>query len=216
MTGDHSVLLQRGLSELGIAENAGLSSRLLAFLALLSKWNKVYNLTAIRDPEAMITHHLLDSLSVSTLLSGQRVLDVGTGPGLPGIPLSMAHLQREFVLIDSSAKKTRFIRQAKLEMGLKNVDVIHQRVEQFENVELFDTIVTRAYSSVERILSSAAHLLKPGGRILAMRGRIAEADEQYAGFRSRIIPVDVPGIAGGRHILMMTPDIQEQEQGSGR
>ena len=99
------------------------SSRLLAFLVLLSKWNKVYNLTAIRDPEAMITHHLLDSLSVSTLLSGQRVLDVGTGPGFPGIPLSMAHPQREFVLIDSSAKKTRFIRQAKLEMGLKNVGV---------------------------------------------------------------------------------------------
>jgi 16S rRNA (guanine527-N7)-methyltransferase len=214
MIGDHSALLQRGLSNLGIAENAGLSSRLLAFLDLLSKWNKVYNLTAIRDPEAMITHHLLDSLSVSTLLSGQRVLDVGTGPGLPGIPLSMAHPQRDFVLIDSSAKKTRFIRQAKLEMGLKNVDVIHERVEQFENVELFDTIVTRAYSSVERILSSSAHLLGPGGQILAMRGRMAEADEQYTGFKSRIIPVDVPGIEVDRHILMMTPDIPEQ--GAGR
>lgn len=198
-----------GLDELGIALSPERSCCLLEFLSLLSKWNKVYNLTAIRDPADMLSHHLLDSLSVSPYLCGQRVLDIGTGPGLPGIPLSILHAGKSFVLIDSNGKKTRFVRQAVLELGLSNVEVVQERVDRFQNELLFDTMVTRAYSAMPGILSGASHLLKKGGRILAMRGRMPDQPIDYPGFKASIIPTRVPGLHAERHILMLTSDLPE-------
>ncbi|MGH8550031.1 MAG: 16S rRNA (guanine(527)-N(7))-methyltransferase RsmG [Methylococcales bacterium] len=201
--------LAGGLDELEIGYSPEFLSSLLEFLALLSKWNKTYNLTAIRDPETMISHHLLDSLSVSPYLRGGRVLDVGTGPGLPGIPLSMLHTDKTFVLSDSNAKKTRFVRQAVLELGLANVEVVQNRVERFQNELLFDTIVTRAFAAIPGILSSSSHLLKKAGRVLAMRGRLPDRETAYPGFRTTLIPVRVPGVHAERHILMLTPATAE-------
>ncbi|MCI0668554.1 MAG: 16S rRNA (guanine(527)-N(7))-methyltransferase RsmG [Methylococcaceae bacterium] len=201
--------LAEGLKQSGIACNPELLSGLLDFLALLSKWNKTYNLTAIRDPLTMISHHLLDSLSLSPYIRGQRVLDIGTGPGLPGIPLSILHSDKSFVLIDSNGKKTRFVRQAVLELGLMNVEVVQDRVERFKNELLFDTIVTRAFAAMSEILSSSSHLLKDGGRILAMRGRLPDRETNYPGFRASVIPIRVPGVHAERHILMLTPQAHE-------
>jgi 16S rRNA (guanine527-N7)-methyltransferase len=202
--------LAQGLDELKIGYSPEFLSNLLEFRALLSKWNKTYNLTGIRDPETMISHHLLDSLSVSPYLRGQRVLDVGTGPGLPGIPLSMLHTDKSFVLIDSNGKKTRFVRQVVLELGLTNVEVVHIRVERFQNELLFDTIVTRAFAAMSGILSGSSHLLKDTGRILAMRGRLPDRESPHPGFRTKLIPVRVPGVQAERHILMVTFETAEQ------
>jgi 16S rRNA (guanine527-N7)-methyltransferase len=202
--------LSDGLDKLGLENSPELLSSLLEFRSLLSKWNKIYNLTAIRDPETMISYHFLDSLSVSPYLRGRRVLDIGTGPGLPGIPLAMLHSDKFFVLIDSNGKKARFVRQAVLELGLTNIEVIQDRVERFKNELLFDTIVTRAFSATSGILSHSAHLLKEGGRLLAMRGRLPDRETCYPGFRSTVIPIRVPGVPAERHILMLTPETANQ------
>ncbi|MGH8497234.1 MAG: 16S rRNA (guanine(527)-N(7))-methyltransferase RsmG [Methylococcales bacterium] len=198
--------LADGLDELEIDHSPEILSKLLEFRVLLSKWNKTFNLTAIRDAEAMISYHLLDSLSVSAYLQGQRVLDIGTGPGLPGIPLSMLHADKFFVLIDCNGKKTRFVRQAVLELGLTNVEVIQERVERFNNELLFDTIVTRAFSTISGILSSSAHLLKERGQLLAMRGRFPDRETRHPGFAARLIPIRVPGLHAERHILVLKPE----------
>lgn len=198
--------LAEGLGELGLCCGADRLTQLIAFQTLLSKWNKTYNLTAIRDPRKMVSYHLLDSLSVSPYLMGRRVLDIGTGPGLPGIPLSMIHPDKHFILVDCNAKKTRFVRQVMLELELTNVEVVHDRVERFKSKALFDTIVTRAFSAIPEILFSSSHRLTADGRLLAMRGRLPEIEIRYPGFRTTVIPVRVPGIDGERHILMMTPE----------
>ncbi len=202
--------LADGLDEMAIGYRPELLSGLLEFRALLAKWNGTYNLTAIRDPETMVSGHLLDSLSVSPHLRGQRVLDVGTGPGLPGIPLSMLHPDKFFVLIDSNGKKTRFVRQAVLELGLANVEVIQERVERFKNGLLFDTIVTRAFAAISGILSSSSHLLKHSGRLLAMIGRLPASDTVYPGFTPEVMPIRVPGVKAERHIVMLTPETEIQ------
>lgn len=197
--------LPEGMAELGVFCKPDVLSNLTKFQALLLKWNQTYNLTAIREPKKIISHHLLDSLSVSSYIKGGRVLDIGTGAGLPGIPLSMLHPDKNFVLLDSNAKKTRFVRQAMLELGLTNVEVVRERVERFKNERLFDTIVTRAFSSIAGILSVAADLIEDDGQLLAMRGRIPETENKFPGFRTKVIPIQVPGVNGERHILMMKP-----------
>ncbi|MCI0655116.1 MAG: 16S rRNA (guanine(527)-N(7))-methyltransferase RsmG [Methylococcaceae bacterium] len=205
--------LADGLDQLEIGYSPESLSKLLEFRTLLSKWNKTFSLTAIRDPETMISYHLLDSLSVSAYLRGRRVLDIGTGPGLPGIPLSMLHSDKSFVLIDSSGKKTRFVRQAVLELGLTNVEVVQERVERFKNELLFDTIVTRAFSAISGILSSSSHLLKEDGQLLTMRGRLPEPETRYPGFAAKLIPIRVPGLHAQRHILVLTPETAKHESG---
>ncbi|MGH8476289.1 MAG: 16S rRNA (guanine(527)-N(7))-methyltransferase RsmG [Methylococcales bacterium] len=205
--------LADGLDELKIGYSPEIITRLLEFRALLSKWNKIFNLTGIRDPETMISHHLLDSLSASAYLRGPLVLDIGTGPGLPGIPLAMVHADKKFVLIDSNAKKTRFVRQAVLELGLTHVEVMHERVEQFKNELLFDTMITRAVAEISGILSASAHLLREGGQLLAMGGRMPDHETLYPGFAARPIPIRVPGLHAQRHILILTPESAQIESG---
>jgi len=158
----------------------------------------------VRKPEQMVTRHLLDSLSICPYLRGKRVLDVGTGAGLPGIPLAVVFPERQFTLLDSNNKKTRFVVQAVSELELPNVDVVQSRVEEFESEVLFDTIITRAYSSIEDMVKQTSHLLASDGVFLAMKGAnpIAEIDElssNYTVEESHVIKV--PGLEEERHLL---------------
>ncbi|OAI48760.1 hypothetical protein AYO45_04250 [Gammaproteobacteria bacterium SCGC AG-212-F23] len=146
------------------------------YLKLLQQWNRVHNLTAITDPEQMVILHILDSLAISPYLYGQRLLDVGTGAGLPGIPLAIKHPEKEFTLLDSNSKKTRFLTQVKHELQIKNINIIHSRVEDFHPDKNFDSILSRAFSSLEVMLQTTQHLLAAGGQFLAMKGIYPEEE----------------------------------------
>ena len=195
--------LDQGLTALGLALPAPERERLLAYLRLLGRWNNAYNLTAIRDPLDMVTRHLLDSLAVAPHLAGTRVLDVGTGPGLPGIPLAVACPALGFTLLDANAKKTRFVVQAVGELALKNVEVVQTRVENYRPSRTFDTVVSRAFASIAAMLAAARHLCAPGGRFLAMKGAYPEEELKAlpSGYDVRVVgpepapdwhPVQVP------------------------
>lgn len=212
MNADRDLLagqLAQGIAALKLPFTPTQCASLLAYLQLLSKWNQVYNLTAIRDPREMITRHLLDSLVVMPYIKGPRVLDVGTGAGLPGIPLAIALPELHFVLLDSVAKKTRFVVQAVNELGLKNVTVKTQRVENYLPAELFDTAISRAFSSIAEFISSAGALCRPGSVLLAMKGRYPE-DELTGlptGFLLReVARLAVPGLDEERHVVCFNRD----------
>lgn len=162
--------LQRGIAQLGVALGAEAQGKLLDYLALLHKWNKVYNLTAIREPQQMVSHHLLDSLAVVPHLWAGRWLDVGCGAGLPGLVLAIAQPDWQFVLLDSNSKKTSFVQQAIISLGLTNVSVYCTRVEEWQPAERFDGIISRAFSELGTFLQSTRHLLAPHGRWVAMKG----------------------------------------------
>jgi 16S rRNA (guanine527-N7)-methyltransferase len=200
--------LTAGVAALGQTLPAGAETKLLAYLALLEKWNRVYNLTAVRDAERMVRHHLLDSLAAVPFFLGQSVLDVGSGGGLPGIPLAIARPEVQVTLIDSIAKKTAFLLQAKTELGLVNLNVVTSRVEDFRPEIGFDIITSRAFSDLREFVTLTRHLLKPGGRWLAMKGLYP--NEEIAG-----LPVDVrvsadyalvvPGLEATRHLIVLEP-----------
>ena len=151
-------LLESGLNELGLSIALDKINALMVFLELMEKWNKTYNLTAIRNKEDMAVLHILDSLAVLPYLQGSRVLDIGTGAGLPGIPLAIYQPETNFFLLDSNAKKTRFVQQVVLELGLKNVQVCHFRVEEYHDAEGFNCIVSRAFSSLQEMVEKTRHL----------------------------------------------------------
>jgi 16S rRNA (guanine527-N7)-methyltransferase len=200
--------LARGLAALGVDLPAPTQVKLLAFAALLGKWNKVYNLTALRGETQVISHHLLDSLAVLPHLgAAKRLADIGSGGGLPGIPLAIARPDCAFTLLDANAKKTRFVTQAVGELALKNVDVVQARVENYRPVEKFDTLVTRAFSSIADMLNNAQHLCAPGGRFLAMKGvypeeELAAIPAAYA--VSEVVALKVPGLDAARHLAIIT------------
>ncbi len=198
--------LAQGLQTMGLEAGAQQQQQMLDYLTLLQKWNRTFNLTAIRDPEAMVSRQLLDSLSIHSLLRGNRVLDVGSGAGLPGIPLAIMNPARAFTLLDSNSKKTRFLNQSRLELGLDNVQVEQARVEACRPEQLFDTITSRAFASLPDMLRLTRHLLAPGGCWLAMKGVVPE-DELSAldGFQHEIHPFAVPGEAGERHGIVLYP-----------
>ena len=177
-------------------------------MRLLAKWNAAYNLTAVRAPQEMIPRHLLDSLVLLPYLHGTRVLDIGTGPGLPGIPLAIARPDCSFTLLDANAKKTRFVTQAVGELALKNVEVVQARVENYRPAQKFDTLVARAFSSIADMLAHAHHLCAPHGRFLAMKGIYPEAElaaipADYA--VSEVVALKVPGLDAERHLVIITP-----------
>lgn len=201
-----SDILSKGLGQLNLSQtlDGNQQNTLLKYVELLNKWNKTYNLTAVRKPEHMVTRHLLDSLSICPYLRGKKVLDVGTGAGLPGIPLATVFPEKNFTLLDSNNKKTRFVVQAVSELELLNVDVVQSRVEEFESEVLFDTIITRAYSAIGDMVAQTSHLLAPDGVFLAMKGvnPVAEIDELPSGYyikESHVI--NVPGLEEERHLL---------------
>lgn len=201
--------LQRGLEILGLAVSAATQERLLAFVVLLAKWNRVYNLTAVRDPDEMVTRHLLDSLVVMPYVQGPRVLDVGTGPGLPGLPLALVLPDVHFSLLDSNAKKTRFLTQAISELALTNVEVIRERVEIYRPPESFDTVVSRAFSSLSAFYEAAAPLCRKGGRLLAMKGAYPEEELQELPAGAVVQGVhrlQIPGLSAERHLVCLSVD----------
>ena len=204
--------LTSGLDSLGVAANSAQQQLLLDYLALLKKWNAAYNLTAIRDPAAMVTRHLLDSLAVAPWLTGDQCIDVGTGAGLPGIPLAILFPQRAFDLLDSNGKKTRFLFQAKTALGLENVTVHHARVESFSPDRCYDVVLSRAFASLSDMLAGTRHLLCPGGVLLAMKG--ARPDDELVSIERHcavrhIRPLSVPGLDEQRHLveLALLPSI---------
>jgi 16S rRNA (guanine527-N7)-methyltransferase len=182
--------------------------KLLAYLVLLEKWNRAYNLTAVRDPEEMVSRQLLDALSILDLLTGRRVLDVGTGAGLPGIPLAVARPEWRFTLLDANGKKTRFVQQAKMELGLDNLTVIQARVEQFPTDDRFDSIVSRAFSSLPQFVELALPLLGENGILVAMKGVSPEDEIKTVEAKGMIVHckrLQVPLSAAERHAIMIFP-----------
>lgn len=198
--------LQQGAENLGLGLTTDQSQRLSHFLALLYKWNKAYNLTAVRDPLEMVSKHLLDSLAVSPHLAGGRCLDMGTGPGLPGIPLAIIRPEITFVLLDSNNKKIRFVRQAVLELGLKNVQTVHARVEDYQSDQAFDTLISRAFTALPRMLELTGHLRGPGTQLLAMKAERAEKELSTLGegVEARIIELEIPFLEGARCLIQVS------------
>ncbi len=199
--------LSAGVQEMGLALNEAQIDQMLAYLALLSKWNAVYNLTAIRDPQEMVKQHLLDSLSAAPAFTEARnVLDVGAGGGLPGMMLAIAYPQTRISMIDTVSKKTAFLSQAKAELGLSNVTVFTGRVEQLEVTEKFDVITSRAFSELCNFINWSGHLLAEGGQFIAMKG-IAPAQEIErlpAGWAvTGVQPLQVPGLNAERHLVFV-------------
>jgi 16S rRNA (guanine527-N7)-methyltransferase len=197
--------LAEGLAALGISAAPEQQARLMAFLALMQKWNRTYNLTAIRDLRTAVDLHLLDSLTAWPYLHGGRILDVGTGAGLPGIPLAIVSEGQRFVLLDSNAKKTRFVQQAVIELGLKNVDVVTARVEQYRPECGFDTVLARAFASLGEIVAATERLLAPHGRILAQKGQWPQEEiENLKNHAVRVHRLAIPGLDVDRHLVEIT------------
>ncbi len=202
-------VLVQGVSRLDVDLPGETLERLMAYLELLAKWNRVYNLTAVRDPVQMVIRHLLDSLAVLPHVAGRRFIDVGTGAGLPGIPLALALAETEWVLLDANGKKTRFVTQAIAAAGLANVSVAHARVEDYHPAHPFDAVVTRAYASLEVMVAGTRHLCGPHGRILAMKGRLPGEEIRRVKAMSRAVRIHeltVPGLKEERCLVEVLPD----------
>ncbi|CAG0965043.1 cobalt-precorrin-6B (C15)-methyltransferase [Rhodocyclaceae bacterium] len=197
--------LARGLAALGLDLPPSAQERLLAFAALLGKWNRVYNLTALRDETQVISHHLLDSLAVLPHLGdAKRLADIGSGGGLPGIPLAIARPQLPVALVESNQKKSAFEQQAKIELGLANVSVHCERAEAWQPEEKCDVVISRAFSDLAEFVKLTGHLLAEGGVLLAMKGvhPYEEIAQLPAGWRvAEVIPLHVPGVEGARHLV---------------
>lgn len=193
--------LNTGLADLALALLEPQVTCLLTFIKLIAKWNKAYNLTAVRDPLEMVSLHILDSLAILPYLHGSRVADIGTGAGLPGIPLAICRPDCRFTLVDSNSKKTRFVQQAVLELKLKNVEVVHSRVELLQPAELFSTVLCRAFASMPDILQLTGHLLAEDGVLLAMKGQQPIGELAGIGAEYQVIPLAVPGIDAERCLI---------------
>jgi 16S rRNA (guanine527-N7)-methyltransferase len=203
--------LARGLGELGLALSSAASGQLLDYLQLLAKWNRTYNLTAIRDPLQMVSHHLLDSLAVLPhlpLASGESALaDAGSGAGLPGIPLAIARPHWRVTLAEASGKKCAFLRQAAIELDLANVTVHEGRVEDWQPAARFAVAISRAFAELGAFIAACRHLITPQGLLAAMKGvqRQEELAAVPAGFHCQVIPLRVPLVDAERHLVLCRP-----------
>lgn len=212
-----SIDLAQGLAYLQVIDfnykklPAAAPAQLAAYLALLAKWNRTYNLTAIREPERMVTHHVLDALAVLPHLPrgpGLRLLDVGSGGGVPGIPLAIARPDWSVVLLDSNHKKGTFMRQALIELGLANAEVVTTRVEDYVPAARFDIVISRAFADLATFVHGAARHLAPAGRLYAMKGvfpdaEVAELPPGYAVEAAHVL--EVPGLDAARHLIIVAP-----------
>ena len=200
--------LGAGLAELGLKLSRQAQGRLLQYIALLTKWNRTYNLTAIREPARLVSHHLLDSVAVLPHLSADSVVDIGSGAGLPGIPLAIAQPQWRVALLDSNHKKGAFLRQAVLELKLDNAEVVTARAEQWKPAGLFDVVISRAFSDLPGFVEAAAHLCAPTGVLAAMKGIYPDEEVAQLGPGAsivRIVPLRVPGVQAARHLALLRP-----------
>ena len=203
--------LAQGLADMQLTLDESARSKLLAFLALLNKWNRAYNLTAVRDTKQMVSRQLLDSLSILPFVTTEHLLDVGAGGGLPGIPLAIVRPQSRFTLLDSNSKKTRFLTQCVLELGLSNVEIIHGRAEQCQPQQPFQQISSRAFTALDKLVDWCGDLLANDGEFLAMKGQFPDDEvtalpEPWRVTRQQVL--SVPGSEGDRHLLIVqrTPE----------
>lgn len=200
--------LERGLTALHL-DAAALAPPLLDYLSLLVRWNGAYNLTAVRDPQEMVTRHLLDSLALHPYLQAGSLADLGSGAGLPGIPLALAQPQLQVTLVESNGKKARFLREAVRTLGIGNARVAQSRAEALDEPGGYDAITARALDTLAGIVTVGGHLLKPEGRLLAMKGALAQAEVQAlpAGWSMQEVHrLVVPGLAGERHVVVVGRD----------
>lgn len=196
--------LLNGAKQLGLELTDSQCEQLLAYHELMIKWNKAYNLTAIRDPREMISRHIVDSLAILPFIQGQRIIDVGTGAGLPGVVLAIMFPEKELVLLDSNGKKTRFLVQVKAQLGLTNMQVENCRVESYEPGQGFDIVTSRAFASLQDMLSWTGQLVAKDGCFLAMKGLnpVDEIEAMPVGFSvTSTHQLNVPGSDGERHLL---------------
>jgi 16S rRNA (guanine527-N7)-methyltransferase len=199
--------IEQGMAAMGVDVSADSRGRMAAHLELVAKWNRVHNLTAVREPDQMVVLHLLDSLSLLPHLGdAKRVLDVGSGPGFPGAPLAIARPDIHFTLLDSSHKKCTFLEQAKSELGLANVTVVCERVEQWRPDDRFDAIVSRAFAELSDFVAQSKHLAAPGARLLAMKGvypfeEIARVPVSHR--VAQVVELAVPSLDAKRHLVLM-------------
>ncbi|TEW53222.1 16S rRNA (guanine(527)-N(7))-methyltransferase RsmG [Psychromonas sp. RZ22] len=180
------------------------ASQLVELVELLAKWNKAYNLTSVREPSQMLVKHILDSIVVSPYLQGDSFIDVGTGPGLPGLPLAIMNPDKHFVLLDSLGKRLRFIRQAILSLGLKNVEIVQSRVEEYQPEMGFDCVLSRAFASLEDMLSWCHHLPNENGHFLALKGQYPESEVVNLDSKFKFIEavtLQVPQLDGERCLV---------------
>lgn len=205
--------LADGIAALGLSIPESNQARLLQYLALIQKWNRVHNLTAVRKPEAMLALHVLDSLAVLPYVSGPRIADVGSGAGLPGIPLALARPEWHVALVESNHKKAVFLQQARIELGLENVEVIAERVESVRSNLGFNTVISRAFSDLADFVKLAEHLCAPGdeqrtdcGRLVAMKGvypheELAQLPETFV--VDKVLLLAIPGLRAKRHLVVL-------------
>lgn len=198
-----AALLASGIAQMGLPVSAQAQQSLLDYLKLLQKWNKVYNLTAVRQPSDMVRLHLLDSLSVLPYVGNQHLLDVGSGAGLPGIVMAICKPELAVTTIDTVQKKAIFMRQVKGELGLDNLTVVHARVESYQPEQPFAQIISRAFSDIALFLKLTQHLIANNGQWLAMKGLLPT--EELAGLAlqpSQTIPLQVAGLDAARHLVI--------------
>ena len=198
-----AALLAAGVAEMGLDVSPEAQAKLLQYLSLLNKWNKVYNLTAVRDPLEMVTLHLLDSLSVLPYIKTKNLLDVGSGGGLPGIVLAICKPDLQVTTIDTVQKKAIFMRQVKGELGLNNLEVVHARVENYQPSEKFAAIISRAFSEISLFVKLTQHLLADNGQWLAMKGQAPQQELEGLHIKlNNIIPLKVAGLDAERHLVI--------------
>ncbi len=197
------IFLEDKLGQLNPVFGPDFVERILHFILLLDKWNRAYNLTRITEPEKIITHHILDSLSVLPYISGKRVIDVGTGAGFPGIPLALASPEKQFVLLDSVGKKIRFLTQAVAELNLKNVELVQSRVEDYHPAPLFNTVIARALTGVNDMIAISDHLLAKDGRLIMMKGAYPSTELAELKLPYEVHRVEVPGLNEERHVVIV-------------
>ncbi|MBI2508652.1 MAG: 16S rRNA (guanine(527)-N(7))-methyltransferase RsmG [Betaproteobacteria bacterium] len=200
--------LAQGIAQLELTLPPQAEPRLLDYLSLLGKWNKVYNLTAVRGAPRMVSHHLLDCLAVVRHVRAATILDVGSGAGLPGIPLALALPRAQVTLLDSSHKKAAFLRQAAIELKLDNVEVACERVEAWRPARRYELVISRAFSDLSEFAALAGRLVAGGGVLAAMKGvyPYEELERLPAGYRlQRVVLLEVPGVRGSRHLVLVEP-----------
>jgi len=207
--------IQQGCAALHIDATEAAAEKLAGFIGILEKWNRVYNLTAVRDPRAMVARHILDSLVVLPFLSQGSLMDVGTGAGLPGLPIAVARPDLSVTLLDANAKKLRFVRQAVFELGLCNVEVVQSRMQEYRPARSFDMVISRAVANLSELYRQTVHFVRPGGRILFMKGGLPaqEIQELESGRETlHIERLKIPGLKAERHLLWMETTLESSAE----
>lgn len=212
MTIELRARLDAGAEQLGLSLSEEQATKLVRYVELMNKWNKAYNLTSVRSPEQMMTRHIVDSLAILPFISGKRIIDVGTGPGLPGMPLAIMMPQSEFTLLDSLGKRVRFMKQCVHELNLSNVTPVQSRVEAFDPGPGFDIVLSRAFASLKDMLHWCAHLVDSSGTFMALKGQyphdeIAQVSSHF--HIEEVHSLAVPGLDEERHLIAVKKSKQD-------